>query len=307
MGSDAGLYEKLLPALEKDPGLVYSGPSYLEIEPISECEYKCDFCPRQFTEVAANQLSLADIKLVTDFLANSLDDATVTLGGMGEPLQHDDILSICEKFLEAEPLKQLIIETNGFYLNKLERLIEHKSFAKVTIIINFNSLENSSTIHGCPAENLAKVKANLSSWSNQLKKRDEKLLKRTYLQVLKVLENETEVDLLYDLADGLGFSFLLQKYNRYIDLMPERRVSDMTPLERYFCWHLRRDMFIRADGDVSFCKQDISNQAPRGNIRSQSLAEIWQKGEIFFKDNLQNKLAKSPDCANCDEYFTFNF
>ena len=73
--------------------------------------------------------------------------------------------------------------------------------------------------------------------------------------MLKIEENEDELDNIFKLTDDMKVEFLLQKYNSYNKTLPEKRVSDMTPLERSFCWHLRRDMFIRANGDVSFCNR----------------------------------------------------
>ena len=100
---------------------------------------------------------------------------------------------------------------------------------------------------------------------------------------------------------------MLQKYNRYIDLMPERRISDMTPLERFACWHLRRDLFIRSDGSVAFCKQDLSNQQERGHLDDSSLLEIWKNSSQYWADHIKGDYNHKPNCRECDEYFTFNF
>ena len=115
-----------------------------------------------------------------------------------------------------------------------------------------------------------------------------------------------ELDEIYDLADKLGISFLLQKYNSYIGLMPEKRVSDMTPLERFFCWHLRRDLYIRADGNASFCKQDIHSEKIRGNLKTENLDIIWKTTVTDWKNNYCNAYPEKPNCENCDEYYTFN-
>ena len=116
-------------------------------------------------------------------------------------------------------------------------------------------------------------------------------------------------DSLYALAEELGASFLFQKYNRYAGLMPERRVSDMTPLERYACWHLRRDLFIRANGDVAYCKQtvDQSKNSARGNLAKDKLGDIWNAQRADFVANFHEKYPSHLPCATCDEYFTFNF
>ena len=80
----------------------------------------------------------------------------------------------------------------------------------------------------------------------------------------------------------------------------------MTPLERSPCWHLRRDMFIRADGAVSLCKQDIENNVILGNISKESVLEIRKKASSYWEKNFVGGFEEIPDCNKCDEYFTFN-
>ena len=47
-----------------------------------------------------------------------------------------------------------------------------------------------------------------------------------------MIDNEKDIDELYELADTMGIQYLLQKYNSFSGQLPERRVSDMTPLKR---------------------------------------------------------------------------
>jgi radical SAM protein with 4Fe4S-binding SPASM domain len=83
----------------------------------------------------------------------------------------------------------------------------------------------------------------------------------------------------------------------------------MTPLERYACWHLRRDLFIRANGDVAFCKQTVDQRknSARGNLDKDALAEIWQNQRADFVANFRGQYPTYLPCATCDEYFTFNY
>jgi spiro-SPASM protein len=153
------------------------------------------------------------------------------------------------------------------------------------------------------------VKNNIKNLTSALTAAGKNAAEIVHLQALKVEENESEIDALYALAEELGASFLLQKYNRYAGLLPERRVSDMTPLERYSCWHLRRDLFIRANGDVAFCKQTVDPNKPtaRGNLAMHSLADIWAQQRKDFVLNYQGKYPAHLPCTGCDEYFTFNY
>ncbi len=301
-------YSALEKTMAENPDILYTQPSYLEVEIFSGCDYACTFCPRQFTPIQEKSIPSEALEKVSSFLDQSLRDVTITLGGMGEPLLHPDVSGVLRKFLPHPALKRLILETNGFYLEKiisaLPELAEH--IGKILFIINFNSLERYEEIHGAPLGALEKVNHNLQELT-QVYREQNWNPEKIYLQMLKIEENEMETDAIYAMTKELGISFLLQKYNTYLDLMPQKRVSDMTPLERSFCWHLRRDFFIRADGSVSYCKQDVAGKIPVGNLNNEEIQDIIHRRQTDWIRNYRADYPENPACAVCDEYFTFNF
>jgi spiro-SPASM protein len=145
-------------------------------------------------------------------------------------------------------------------------------------------------------------------WAHVLARLDhliEKIPKsQIYIQTPRIQELDSEIEEYHQFAKKKGIQTIIQKYNRYIDLMPEKRVSDLTPIERNFCWHLVRDMQIQFDGQVTFCKQ---SQSSIGNLNQKSLIEIFQSQMIHSFNQYQNHLQDIPvSCANCDEWYTFN-
>ena len=199
----------LEPAIQTKPELLYLLPSYLEIELISECDYACIFCPRQYQEFTLTAFSEAHINKVIAFLQESYADTVVALGGMGEPLQHEKVLDICTQLLDQEKLKALLIETNGFYLEKLLPLIAHKNFRRLRLVVNLNSLKDYQSLHGVDESYLEKVRNNLSEWCTRVKGRSDELLKNSFLQMLKINENENEIDEIFDYSEQLGMSFFV--------------------------------------------------------------------------------------------------
>ncbi len=301
-------YSALEKIMADNPEILYTQPSYLEVEIHSGCDYACTFCPRQYIPIPEKSIQPEALDKISSFLDQSLRDVTITLGGMGEPLLHPDVFGIFRRFLPHPALKRLIVETNGFYLETiipaLPELAEH--IGKILFIINFNSIEKYETIHGAPAGALEKINRNLRDLT-QVYREQNWNLEKIYIQMLKIEENEMETDAIYAMTKELGISFLLQKYNTYLDLMPQKRVSDMTPLERSFCWHLRRDIFIRADGSVSYCKQDVAGKIPVGNLKNEEIQDIFHRRQTDWIRNYRADYPENPACAVCDEYFTFNF
>lgn len=302
-------YTALKPALDAHPEILVTFPSYIELEFVSTAEHTSYFSPLSAIEQKRYTLARPHFEKVLAYIEQGFGDTSVCASGLGEPLEHPDSVSYLTALLENARVRYLFVETNGIHLDKLWRLATHPQVQKLRVIVILNSLERYTDYSGAPLITLDRVKANIQSFTGALTAAGRNAQELVYLQAFKVVENETEIDSLYALAEDLGASFLLQKYNRYAGLLPERRVSDMTPLERYACWHLRRDLFIRANGDIAFCKQtvDQSKNSARGNLDKDALAEIWQNQRTDFVANYRGQYPAHLPCAACDEYFTFNF
>jgi spiro-SPASM protein len=251
-------------------------------------------------------LSLEDVRGIINFTNTGFSDTAVALGGLGEPLEHKSIDEILDFILSQKSVPMVIVETNGKYLEKIFPLFQHSGCEKLRVIININSIRNYENLHGVSLSDRQTVFKNIDVLCAELEKTNPALKKNIYVQTLKIVDNERELDEIFDFTDQKGISFLLQKYNSFIGMMPEKRVSDMTPLDRSFCWHLRRDIFVRAGGDVVFCKQDVRNNRIRGNIRTTPFTQILDSLKTDWENNYKKIYPGFPDCESCDEYYTFN-
>lgn len=299
-------YKDLLSTLLNNPNGFRLSPSYVEIEIFRGCESNCTFCPRQFisNEKDGNKISL-------EFLHKFLDDlkqtfpfpVTICLGGMGEPFLHPEINAIINSIVNYPFLSELIIET-GLYLdinNFLESLkhLGEKS-KKVSFIVNLTTLKE------IKYNEIYKNESSVKSVLDRIESIKDLLGKESvHVQMIKMKEVEEEIDEYFTYFENLGINVILQKYNSYANLMPEKRVSDLTPIKRDFCWHLTRDLYINADGSVNICRQNL--QTSIGNLNSESVFEIWQKGMANFSYSLSGNHEKvNAPCLNCDEWYTFN-
>ena len=149
----ANAFEQIVSTLDENPALLHTMPSYLEIEVISDCDYKCSFCPRQYIDVHSNTLDAHALKGIVEFAEQGYMDTSVALGGLGEPLQHPNIETIIGSFLDADSIPYVILETNGYYLDKIISIAKHKNVRRFFIIVNINGIENYGKIHGVENEN----------------------------------------------------------------------------------------------------------------------------------------------------------
>ncbi len=130
----------------------------------------------------------------------------------------------------------------------------------------------------------------------------------TYPQFVRVPENEEELEAFYrfwsDKNSPSRGKIIVQKYDNFCGLLPDKKIADLAPLAREACWHLRRDFDILLDGSVLLCR-DKFKEEPLGNAFDQDLAEIWQKKDALLTEHIQKRYGGA--CGNCDEWYTFNF
>lgn len=301
-------YDEIQSFLISRPEIFRSAPSYYEIELYRGCEYECNFCPRQNLKPEEDNIVL-DPRILEKLLSQAENlglPYSVCFGGLGEPTLHPSFPELVQKTLASPDLKELFIESalygdlSGF-IETLSSLKEEKK-KKINLIVNLTTRDKRAYSGLYGKDNLEKVLQNLTAVSQVLPKSS------IHLQFLKIQEVDSELDSWYEQAQKEGYEIILQKYNSYSDVLPQRRASDLTPLGRDFCWHISRDLYLNADGEVSICKQTPgSKKHSIGNLNKDSLEQIWAKGNPFFSFSAQGKHESIPaPCISCDEWYTFN-
>jgi spiro-SPASM protein len=128
---------------------------------------------------------------------------------------------------------------------------------------------------------------------------------KTWVQAVRMRENEDDLEAFYKSWKAKTENVIIQKYDSFSTFLPDRKVADLSPVKRFPCWHLKRDMAILLDGTVPLCREDLRREHVLGNAFGEELALIWDRGEELY---LQHIAEKYPSlCASCDEYYTYNF
>ena len=98
---------------------------------------------------------------------------------------------------------------------------------------------------------------------------------------------------------------IIQKYSTFGGILPQRKVTDLSPIQRFPCWHLKRDLHILIDGTVPICREDVRKTTAIGNVFDEPLTEIWERQGEWYTRHIAGDY---PDlCRDCDEYYTFNY
>ncbi len=293
-------YEKLKETIEKDPGLLYIGPSYLEVELTGECELDCLFCYRKTLAGTHGRMEVPLFREILGQMRSFNLPYTVCVGGSGEPLMHPRFYEILTLAQEEPLVESVIVETNGIYCDANYRAMITEKAPKAKTIVNINGMdrETYAKLHG--SDRFEAVHRNILALK-------ESAGDRLFIQIMKIHETEPYLDAYYDFWEREKVAIVLQKQNTYLGRIPDRRYSDLSPLDRIPCWHLQRDLYITADGSVTFCKQDVDADHACGNVKDGSLADIWEKKKAAFIREYAKDYPPQPDCSSCDEWYTFNF
>ncbi|MBN2533770.1 MAG: spiro-SPASM protein [Spirochaetales bacterium] len=291
--------------LDKQPELLRTLPAFFSIQITGGCPQKCLYCPYPETgkkngfEITENknEMEPGQFQLIVHAIKDFCEDAVISISAWGEPALHTRISNIAEKVLEDEKLS-LIIETSGIGWNTsiLSQLTQHKK-NPVKWILSLDAWTNDvyASLRGQGFQEAYKTAETLLSLDKN----------NVYIQAVRMKENEDDLEHFYLNWQKKTENIIIQKYDSFCNVLPERKVTDLSPLHRFPCWHLKRDMTILIDGSVPLCKEDISSSIILGNIFHDSLPDIWEKGQTYYLDHITGNYPGM--CRKCDEYYTFNF
>lgn len=298
-------YEETNNLIQSHPEVLYLAPSYVEIELTGHCGLNCSYCYRSSLTETHPPMEESTLTAILEGVREFNLPYTVALGGSGEPMEHPSFYSSLEMILKEPLVERVIIETNGQRTddNYRQFLSSSPRGDRIITIINLsaNNAETYRNLQG--GDDYQQLHDNILAL-NELQKEGPE---RHYIQILKTNDTEPFLDSFYDYWEGHKVPIILQKQNVWLGRVEDRRYSDLSPVERFPCWHLQRDLFILSTGDVAFCRQDVAGEKSLGNVKNMPIMDIWKAGEARFLAEYRGEHAAVPDCANCDEWYTFNF
>jgi spiro-SPASM protein len=300
-GIDAESLCRLIP---EQKILLRSLPAFFPVQITDHCPQACSYCP--FPVAGGdprNGRQHMDKDRFEDLCARFVDfagDAVIGLSLWGEPASHPQIGSLIRAALSSGPETRVLIETSGIGWNGslLEELAAEVPPGRLLWIVSLDSSDPGlyDRLRGGGFAEAEAAAEKLSSLFGRY----------CWLQGVRMLENYEHLDdFFYTRWKEKGAQVIVQKYDSYAGLLPERQPADLSPLRRFPCWHLKRDMPILLNGDVPFCRTDLGRRASLGNVFTGSLDAIWAAGEGLYADHVAGRYPEH--CAGCDEYYTFNF
>jgi len=276
-------------------------PAFYPIQIVERCPYACSYCPYPLfggnIREATGFMSLADFSLIIDKIAAFSSDAVVDISLWGEPAFHPQIFE-CIMAALATPGIELVIETSGIgFQPGLFQRVKDASAKQPRWIVSLDAASE-ETYRRLRGDGFAEAQRTaqelLSLFPN-----------RTWVQAVRMKENEEDLESFFKTWRARTENVIIQKYDTWSGLLPDRTVADLSPLKRFPCWHLKRDMAILLDGTVPLCREDVRKGTPLGNVLQEEMEVIWARGSKIHEAHVAGVYPGL--CAGCNEYYTYNF
>jgi len=287
--------------LGRKPEILRTLPAYIQVQIAEGCPQSCSMCPYPgFGGDPRGKNGEMPVELfgrIAEETAELCGDAVIGVSLRGEPSIHGRFEKIAEAVAKREGLK-LLVETSGLgWKDETLKAVKDLLGNRVTWILSLDATDEAaySALRGEGfREAMDRAKDLLALFPET-----------TYVQAVRMKENEDALETFYRTWKEKTQNVIIQKYDWFSGFLEQKKVTDLSPLNRFPCWHLKRELTILIDGTVTLCREDISKRHVLGKIGEAPLSEIWKRGNELYLDHLKKTY---PDiCGSCDEYYTYNF
>ena len=288
-------------ALQHNPEILRTLPAYFNIQVVERCPHACSYCPYPvFAGDVVGKTGVMPPQRFSELAARIgafSGDAVISISLWGEPALHPSIYDLIGAVLESPSLR-LVVETSGVGWDpSLFARIKDGFQRQPTWIVSLDATKEDlyTRLRGKGfAEALRSAETLLSLFPTS-----------TWVQAVRMKENEDDLEVFYKSWKARTENVIIQKYDPVGGMLADRRVADLSPLKRFPCWHLKRDLSILLDGTVPRCREDVRVTAPLGNAFTEELSAIWERGQSVYRSHIAEQYPGI--CAACDEYYTYNF
>ncbi|MBN1799151.1 MAG: spiro-SPASM protein [Spirochaetales bacterium] len=293
--------QTVVKVLQEKGEILRTLPRYFLIQTVEGCAQVCSYCP--YPKVKGDilgkkaEMKFEDFNLILDKIKDYCEDAVIGISLWGEPSLHSQVYKMIERVCDI-PGFDLVIETAGLGWDiEALRSLGKNAYARCRWIVSLDAVSEKmyESLRGQGfREALAFTDNLLKLFKNNV-----------YVQAVRMRQNEDELEKFYKQWKETAAQIIIQKYDYFSGFLPQQKVTDLSPLKRFPCWHLKRDMCVTIDGNVPLCKEDLKGTHSLGNILSDELSVVWNKAKEVYLKHLKEQY---PDmCSECDEYYTFNF
>ena len=256
------------------------------------------FSPLSAGAIDRNDLSLDAARRAIDQLAQ-LDDARLTLAGVGDPLLHADVLAIIAHAAAAGVAVNL--ETD--LIANDDGLIESLAVCGLDVLsihLPAISAEVYASVMGLDAYMQALRNLQLFVARRAAAGRGAPLVAPMFT---KLAANLHEMEAWYDQWLRAVGTAVIVGPSTFGGHIADVAAADMTPPRRGPCRRLSDRLTVLSDGRYSSCEQDVLGRQCQGHIQRDALGPIWRQNFAALRiQHADGRWKDSPVCARCDAW-----
>ena len=282
-------------------------PTLLSIEFSSICNAKCIMCPHVEMERVKENMPFEILqKVVQDCIGYPLKK--VNLFWLGDSFCHHEILDYLRYVRKELKGVKLYISTNASLLSeKRTRAIIDEELIDV---INFD-------IDGFKKETYEKIRLplkfdkvvhNVRYFANYLKEQKKKK-PQTRVTIINMKPTTDEIDDFVSYWSPLVDKVDVNKYNTWLGTQQDLNVGESFEESQqggfdFACSHPWDELVIGADGRAGLCCLDYELEAEVGDVKKNTIQEIWQSEQMnWYRDKmLKLEYGEIDVCKNCNAY-----
>ncbi len=285
-----------------------STPMILFVDPSSACNFKCKFCPtgnQELTKLTGRKQGLMDFglykKIIDDLKDFDKHLKVLRLYKEGEPLLNNRLADMA-RYAKASGVVDYIDTTTNASLMTPERIkpIIEAGMDKINISVDGMSDQQFLEFTGAKVDFKKYVK-NIQALY-KMKGNCEIVIKTTG-DFLTEAEKQRFYDTFGDYADRIFIENAAPCWPEFdvenkLGIKITKGIYDQPIGSVNTCPYIFYSISVNSDGSVSVCFLDWARKLIIGDVRQQSLKEIWE-GERLFKYQITNLRGKRKDIAVC--------
>jgi radical SAM protein with 4Fe4S-binding SPASM domain len=285
-------------------------PSKVFIEPTNVCNFKCKICP-QSTNLKIPK-GFMDLGLYEHILSQiRVNNCRVVLHLFGEPLLHPQIDLMIKKAKENK--LNVKLHTNGSLLTfNLSKKIVDSGLDR--IVFSFNGADSKETYEQiCEGVKFDMIVDNIRNFLKIRQQKNNHLL-RVGFELVKLNDNSNTHQIIKSFKklfkDYKNLDFDCIPAHSWVGKFSQKLNLKTRPQSNFYapCQHLWNEFCICWDGIVVACCKDMQRDYVIGDIKKETLLEIWNGEKIvkLRKMLIKKKFHKINLCKYCERLWAIN-
>lgn len=285
-------------------------PYVVYIDPTNLCNFRCGFCPTADNDLL-KQVGRPKVSLKTDLFRKIIDDIKefgqplklLSLYKDGEPTLHRDFPDMIRYAKQANIAERIWTKTNGSFLSpELNAKLVDAGLDHICISIEGVSDAGYKRVADVKVD-YEKLRENILDLYNR------RAQMSIYIKIADTALSQEEKDKFYaDFQDRADF-ISIEKLNGWSYSNLKDFTMGTNPdtydggvlVDKLACAYSLYVMAVNSDGSVSVCGEDWAYKTSVGNVKENSLKEIWNSEAMFRmrEMHLTGRRGENDACATC--------